>query len=193
MAFKFSVWLRETARLYLRYMVVGLVGIPLALVFAIAARTGWNVRVMLPLLVVCGFAAVAWVWRRMGDWQIKPQVVVSPFEASWADLLKATSENLCIVQYKTNPIIDEDQLLKYQDLLDTSLLLSSTQVTMVQQALHRTAQTTTETQPTKDDEILQQMLLSRLGRQIRTAQPAPSFRTGSRVFSPQPLTAGVHG
>src|SRR5438876_12376030 len=101
MAFKFSVWLRETVRLYLRYMAVGLIGAPLALVYGLAVQAGWKQKVLLPLLAVFGIVAASVVWKWLEDWQVKPQLPVNQLEIGWAELLKTAIPRGAVLQYLT--------------------------------------------------------------------------------------------
>lgn len=64
-----STWLRETGALYLRYMAIGVVAIPFALVYAFAKRAGWDERAFLPLLAFCGFVVALVLWKRLGPWE----------------------------------------------------------------------------------------------------------------------------
>jgi hypothetical protein len=82
-----SVWLRETARLYLRYMAVGLIGVPLILLYAAARRADWNVTIVTAGLLVLGFVGALLLWRRLGDWQVK---TADPSIDAWVDLVNAT-------------------------------------------------------------------------------------------------------
>jgi hypothetical protein len=70
MASNFSVWLHETARLYLRYAAVGLIGIPLALLYALTRRADWNTTVVAGALIVLGFVGAFLLWRRLGEWNV---------------------------------------------------------------------------------------------------------------------------
>ena len=67
MAPNFSVSLRETARLYLRYMMVGLVSVPLALFYAWAKHANWNASVVITGLLLLGLVSTFFVWRRLGE------------------------------------------------------------------------------------------------------------------------------
>lgn len=69
---KFSVWLRETARLYLRYMAVALGSIPFAIGAAVARQAGWNEHVILPIALLFGLATAFALWKWMGEWRVKP-------------------------------------------------------------------------------------------------------------------------
>lgn len=92
MASSFSVWLHETARLYLRYAAVGLIGVPLALLYALARRADWNTTVVAGALIVLGFVGALWLWRRLGDWRLRsadPSAVrtTDATSDSWVDLV----------------------------------------------------------------------------------------------------------
>jgi hypothetical protein len=89
MASNFSVSLREMARLYLRYMMVGLVSVPLGLLYALAKRANWNASAVSAGLLLVGCVSAFFFWRRLGDWQVKP--VPTNFDACWADLLQQTA------------------------------------------------------------------------------------------------------
>jgi|SRR5579864_508145 len=96
MASTLSAYLRETGRLYLRYMAVGLIGIPLAALYAGARRADWNMSVVGVTLGVLGFVTAFWLWRRLGDWRIATQTsretVESDVSAAWAELVNRASE-----------------------------------------------------------------------------------------------------
>src|SRR5882672_9496206 len=100
MVAKFSVWLYETARLYKRYATVGLVSLPFAFAWAWTARVGWNQKVVFPVLAGLALAAAKVVWRRMGDWQLVPLEVMSPFEEEWAELLTLALQKGATLQYR---------------------------------------------------------------------------------------------
>jgi hypothetical protein len=94
MASNFSVWLRETARLYLRYMAVGLLGVPLALLYAGAERAHWNMTVVAVVLAGVGFVSAFFLWRRIGDWQAPAVSAVSAnFEDAWIELVNVAFQN----------------------------------------------------------------------------------------------------
>lgn len=90
MASNFSAWLRETSRLYLRYVAVGLIGIPLALLYALARRADWNTTVVTGVLMVLGFVGAFLLWRQLGDWNVSTAIVRTADATSeaWADLVK---------------------------------------------------------------------------------------------------------
>lgn len=85
MGANFSVWLRESGRLYLRYMAVGVASLPFAAGAAFAKEAGWNERIALPILLSLGIISASLVWRWLGDWRIRPAVSVG--DHAWADLL----------------------------------------------------------------------------------------------------------
>jgi hypothetical protein len=85
MGANFSVWLRETGRLYLRYMAVGVASIPFAAGAIFAKQAGWNERIALPILLSLGVISASLVWKWMGDWQIQPDVSIR--EPEWANFL----------------------------------------------------------------------------------------------------------
>lgn len=115
MGSNFSVWLRETARLYLRYGAVGVASIPFALAWAWAARVGWNPKAAFPILAMLTLAVASAVWRRMGNWQIASAVKVRPFEADYAELLKVTLQRGAALQYRET--VDEDMLRVWNNVL----------------------------------------------------------------------------
>jgi hypothetical protein len=89
MASSFSVWLHETARLYLRYAAVGLIGIPLALLYGLARRADWNTTVVAGALIVLGFVSAFLLWRRLGDWEVTTATIpTGETNDAWADLVK---------------------------------------------------------------------------------------------------------
>jgi hypothetical protein len=114
-----SVWLRETARLYLRYMAVGLIGVPLTLLYAAARRADWNMTIVTVGLLVLGFVGGLLLWRRLGDWQVK---TADPSFDAWVDLVNATIQTpvsrqqtaVCLQQFEH--IHDED-LQSWHDLV----------------------------------------------------------------------------
>jgi len=112
MAFTLSVSLRETARLYLRYMTVGLVCIPLALLYAGARRADWNTTVVAGALIVLGFVGAFFVWRRLGDWRVVP--ADTSIEA-WVDLLR-------IVAQQQTAVSLQQRLLQYRPRVDDETL-----------------------------------------------------------------------
>jgi hypothetical protein len=120
MVAKFSVWLFETARLYKRYATVGLVSIPFAFAWAWTARAGWNQKVVFPVLAGLALAAAKAVWRRMGDWQLVPLEVMSPFEEEWAELLTLALQKGATLQYAET--VDQDTLLAWNKVLGTTFL-----------------------------------------------------------------------
>lgn len=89
MVSNFSVWLRETAGLYLRYMAVGLLGVPLAALYAWARRADWNTTVVTGVLIVFGFVGAYLLWRRLGDWKVATAAARTADATSeaWADLV----------------------------------------------------------------------------------------------------------
>lgn len=89
MAFNCSIWLRETARLYLRYMAVGLTGAPLVLLYAWAKRADWNMPVVTGALILLGLVGAFSLWRRLGEWQIIPAEVADVTSDAWAELVNA--------------------------------------------------------------------------------------------------------
>lgn len=114
MASTLSVSLRETARLYLRYMTVGLVSIPLAVLYAWAKRANWNTVAVLAGLLLLGLVSAFFTWRRMGAWQVKPAVAPN-FEASWVELINATLRNGAPFQQTVT--IDAERLRTWNNFL----------------------------------------------------------------------------
>lgn len=125
MAFSFSVWLHETARLYLRYAAVGLVGIPLALLYALARRAAWNTTVVTGTLIVLGFVGAFFLWRRLGDWKFVSTATVRAADVTsdaWADLINTASRTTVTHQQMTlcfqqSVRADEEQLRAWNLLL----------------------------------------------------------------------------
>jgi hypothetical protein len=174
MALNSSVWLREVGRLYLRYMAVGFASIPFALAYALATVAGWNQRILLPLLGLCGLMIATLVWKRMGDWQVRPRAAVAPFEADWAELMKVALASGAPLQYR--PTLDDDILRAWQEVLAPTVVPSSARI-----------------------EGLQQMMMGKIAPQKPTAEEARrevQKQTGSVSafqLGGQPLSAGVHG
>jgi hypothetical protein len=129
MAFNFSVWLRETSRLYLRYMMVGLVGIPLTILYAWAKRANWNTSIVMASLLLLGFVSVFFLWRWLGNWQIEP-VGAQNFEACWAELLNATHQNHAArFQQAVTILLDDDaENLTWNHVLAPALATSEVQI-----------------------------------------------------------------
>jgi len=146
MASNFSVWLRETARLYLRYMVVGLVGIPLALVYAWAKRANWNVSMVMAGTFLLGLVSAFFLWRRLGDWQLK-NIVALNFDPCWAELVNATTLQNGAPLQQTATV--EEERLRTWNLVLAPAFAAGADVEMPEASLHnalaaqmRTAQST---------------------------------------------------
>ena len=174
-------------------MAVGLVSLPFALVYAVAAQAGGRLRILLPLLAGCGFVAAFWVWRRMGDWQVKPKVSVSQFEDCWAALLKTTIESGAPHQYRAT--VDEDTLRTWNEVLAPTLFISEFKTH--EHALNQSWDAATKTlhfitaQPTLMDQTI--LLL------LKTEKPsAPSGITSQSTSAlalalGQQMLVGAHG
>ena len=100
MALYSSTWLRETARLYLRYMAVAAASIPFSVAAVWASRTGWHDRLVLSSTLISGLATAFVIWKWLGDWQLKPRLALSPFETEWANLLNATVGSGELLQHR---------------------------------------------------------------------------------------------
>jgi hypothetical protein len=88
MASSFLVWLHETARLYLRYTALGLIGVPLGLFYALTRRADWNVPVVVGVLTVLGFVGAFLLWRWLGDWKVATATITnSATNDDWANLV----------------------------------------------------------------------------------------------------------
>jgi hypothetical protein len=184
MASNFSVWLRETARLYLRYMAVGLVSLPFAFVLARAAQVGWNLRILLPVMGGCGFGAAFWVWRRMGSWQIKPKVE-RVFEDSWVALLTNTMRKVEPLQYRVS--VDGDAMKPWNELLASSFLVTSPRKfeIVIVNCTAEPASVQMLTQPAPSS--FQQMLSG------QRTHPRPSERTPRAPLFPEGQHVHAHG
>jgi hypothetical protein len=150
MASNFSVSLRETARLYLRYMLVGLVGIPLALLYALAKRANLSASVVMAGLLMLGLVSAFFLWRRLGDWQVKPVVALN-FDACWAELVNTTLQNGASLQQTLT--IDDDRLPTWNRILAPAFAANAdverleTSWNYILEAQTRTAQSTETLQP----------------------------------------------
>lgn len=195
MVYKFSVWLRETARLYLRYMAVGLATIPFALGYVLAAHQKWFI---FPLLVTCALIAAFLVLRRL-NWQIRTQAAVAPLEAEWAELMKAALQSGPPLQYRMT--IDEDTLRRWQEVLTPAAVVSSdAELGAIAISVNRGYELGPVQMLTYGHiEGLQQMMMGKgepprqkaqkVQRDIsKQSDPALAFQLGR-----QPLTAGMHG
>ncbi len=96
MAFRFSTWLRETGRLYLRYMAVALASVPLAAGVAWSKHAGWNEHIVVSVSLTLGVITAFLILKVLGRWQVEPEVKVIPFDAKWADLLRARRESMVL-------------------------------------------------------------------------------------------------
>ena len=65
MARQTTSWSRETARLFLQYLAVGLSFIPAALLYALFAATGRDSTFMGLVCLGFGFLCAHWVWNRL--------------------------------------------------------------------------------------------------------------------------------
>ena len=194
----FSIWLRETGRLGTRYMAIALASVPFALFYAWAKRSNWNERVVLPCLLLLGFASAFLVWRRMGAWQVKRKVAVHPFEASWAELLKVTIQKGAPLQYR--PTIDEDTLRTWNDVLASTFLISN-ELKMIEISLNCASEAAPvqmlTSQPT---EALQQMLTghrtplhSKPKKPSAASETSPQSTPASAFTLGRQMRSGAHG
>jgi hypothetical protein len=123
---KYSIWLRETTRLYLRYMAVGLIGVPLALLYSWARHADWKMPVVTGALILVGLIGAFYAWRRLGNWQVVPDVMADASRDAWADLVNAALRTrvppqqlaLC-VQQSMRP--DEEQIRAWNLLLTAAV------------------------------------------------------------------------
>jgi hypothetical protein len=168
MASNFSTWLRETARLYLRYAAVGLIGVPLALLYAWASRSRWNAPGVIGALILVGSVAAFFLWRSLGEWQsIRPEVPDTANDA-WADLVNAalhtTSPHQQFAFYFRQSIHADEEQIREWNLLLRSAVVSDTGVAEAAQSSLLAQQTfQTERQPYQRPED---------AAQIRQTQPA---------------------
>jgi len=177
---------------------VGFVSIPFAVGAAWAKHAGWNVRLVLPVVIALAITAAFLIWRWLGDWQVKPQVVVSPIEPTWAELLKATLESGPMLQCRAT--LDEDALRAWQDALSPAVL-GSAGVGMIELSLNRAYVAASDRMRTAEsNEALQEMMMGKIDPQKSKVQkakkretteqtgPAPAFQLGR-----QPVAIGLHG
>jgi hypothetical protein len=200
MALYFSTWLRETARLYLRYMAVAAASIPFSVVAVWAARAGWHGRLVLSLTFVSGLSTAFVIWKWLRDWQLKPTVVLSPSEIEWANLLNATISRGELLQYRLIP--DENALLRWQDVMFPAVT-GGAEARMIELSLNLASQAGPEPILTFNyDDLLQQMMM---GMKQRRQKPRPrpaKYQVGLPLqISPaqtllrqavQPMVAGSH-
>ena len=123
MVLRLSIWLRETGRLYLRYMAVALVSSPFAVLYVLGSGARWNQRVLLPVTLTCALSAAFAVWKWLGTWQEKRQVVVTASDTTWAELMRTAMLNGPALQYRAT--LDENILRTWQDVLSPALMKSS--------------------------------------------------------------------
>jgi hypothetical protein len=97
-----SSWLRETARLTLRYLAVGVSFIPAGLVYGGFRRVGWDSPVSVALSLVFGFWIASLVWNRLEIPQRVPAIppiskelavlISDSMVENWADAVEARSK-----------------------------------------------------------------------------------------------------
>lgn len=167
MAFNFSVSLRETARLYLRYVIVGLVCVPLALLYAFAKRINWNANAVMGALLVLGLVSAFFLWRRMGAWQVTP-VVAGSFDACWVELVNSTLQNGAPPHQRAT--IDERSRTWNQVLAPAFAASADASWNQILEAQMRTAQST---------ETLQHFLAG-------LSEPSPRAQTNRPNVRPEP-------
>src|SRR5713101_3278511 len=96
-----SSWLRETARLTLRYLAVGISFIPAGLVYSGFRTIGWDSPVSVALSLVLGFWIASLVWNRFEISQRVPAIpliskaltvlISDSMVENWADAVVARS------------------------------------------------------------------------------------------------------
>ncbi len=91
----------------------------------------------------------------MGDWQLKPRVAVSPFEAEWADLLKNAVGTGELLQYRVT--IDENALCAWQDATMRAFGYDETRT--VELTLSLANETAKRMLTFNHDDVLQRMML----------------------------------
>jgi hypothetical protein len=195
MVLKFSTWLRETVRLYLRYTAIALGGIPFALAATWAKQAHWHERIILPVVSVCAVAIAFALWKWMGDWQLRPKVPMRPFEAEWADLLKVAIGSGELLQCRVT--LDESSWRTWQDVM-LPAVIGSVETTMIELYVTRANQSP-PVRVSNDEDVLQQMMMgkirpSRRPRSQRMGEPEVSAQIVSAqpLFGPQPALAGSH-
>jgi len=171
MALYSSTWLRETARLYLRYMAVAAASIPFSVAAVWASRTGWHDRLVLSSTLISGLATAFVIWKWLGDWQLKPRLALSPFETEWANLLNATVGSGELLQHRLT--LDENALRSWQDVM-LPAVIGSAEARMIELSLNLTNQARSKHMLTLNyDDLLQQMMMGmKQPRQRPVPRPA---------------------
>lgn len=124
MEMTFSTWLRETGRLYVRYMAVGAVSVPFAIAYAFAREAGWGGRALLPILSLFGLAAGHIVWQRLAIARQAPQGTESSVDPTmgWAHLIRAAQSQEYLPISSQGPVPTSASSLVYTMNWDEALL-----------------------------------------------------------------------
>ena len=72
------------------------------------------------------------VWKRMGDWQVRPRAAVAPFEADWAELDEGRA---CKRRAVNTDTLDDDILRAWQEVLAPTVVPSSARIEGLQQMM----------------------------------------------------------
>jgi hypothetical protein len=128
---------------------VGLVGFPLALLYVWANRANWNASLVIAGLLLLGLVSAFSLWRRLGDWQVKPVVALN-LDAGWAELVNATLQKVAPLQQTVST--DDERLRTWNHVLAPAFAASA------------------------NVEILEASLNNILPAQIRTAQSTETFQ-----------------
>jgi hypothetical protein len=198
MAVKFSTWLRETARLYLRYMAVAFGCVPFAVGAAWAKQAGWNERVIVPVLLCLAFITAFLALKRLSRRQSELEPRLSSFEAEWADLLKVGTGS--IVQFIT---LDENAEATWQEVLSPAVIKGATEAQMFQLfclSHHQRQKGFDQPRHLESDDALQQMMKGEtkpMQRRERAGSQTPEIPpravpAQSLPRAVQPLFAGSH-
>src|SRR6266568_132558 len=89
MAFKFSPWLRETGRLYLRYIALAVASIPFAAGIAWSKHAGWNEHIVLPVCLAPAVVTGFLILKILDGWLVQTEVKVASLGPDWTGLLRA--------------------------------------------------------------------------------------------------------
>ncbi len=179
MALYSSTWLRETARLYLRYMAVAAASIPFSVAAVWASRTGWHDRLVLSSTLISGLATAFVIWKWLGDWQLKPRLALSPFETEWANLLNATVGSGELLQHRLT--LDENALRSWQDVM-LPAVIGSAEARMIELSLNLTNQARSKHMLTLNyDDLLQQMMMG-MKQPRQVPDKAGGVQRGDRHF-----------
>lgn len=179
MASNFSIWLHETARLYLRYTAVGLIGVPLALLYAWARHSDWNMSVVSATLLLLGFVSAFLMWRRLGNWQTpSAKDAVKATHATsdaWTDLVNATFRITVVHQQSAlcfQQLVGIDGLqLRASNYLPRIVVASKTEVEALEVALKNVpAQQKIEIE--QEQYIQSVQCIQSIPKQTRQRQPA---------------------